>query len=240
MSEHSHLLPRYKHLRRVGLELNNRLMTMVSKSDFEEGGKKLGILKKTVLTLDTQDEIAVLADFCIHDVRRQGINAIGRFLAESPPPADSDEMVLLQALLQARFSLFAVEATEPGWAFRSATCCARSPCSWSISGSAARLRWGWSWQAGSWPRKASRKRPERPCPPGCCPRRKGPPFCKVWQPLPGAEMSTGCPRRNTARGPLSSFVPALKKAPRSMSSTSIRDRESGETSDRQLFRYRSA
>src|SRR5262249_27329050 len=72
------------------------------------------ILRKNVLTLDSEDEMAVLMDYCIHDVRRQGANAVERYLAESPPAPDSDEMVLLQALRQARYSLFSVEAVEPG------------------------------------------------------------------------------------------------------------------------------
>jgi hypothetical protein len=114
MPSHRKLLARYKHLREVGLALNNRLMKVVSRKDMDVGGKKLGILKKNVLVLDTEDEIAVFADYCIYDVRRQGMNAVERFLAESPPPPDSDEMVLLQAMRQARFSLFAVESVEPG------------------------------------------------------------------------------------------------------------------------------
>src|SRR5204863_1157619 len=61
-----------------------------------------------------QDMIAVLMDYCIYDVRRQGRNAIERFLAETPPPANSDDMVLLQAMRHARYSLFAVESAEPG------------------------------------------------------------------------------------------------------------------------------
>ena len=114
MPQHAELLPRYKHLRQVGLELNNRLVKTLSKSTLEEGGKKLGIFKNNAITLDTEDEISVLMDCCIHDLRRQGKNAIEHYLAESPPAADSDEMVLLQALRQARFSLFVVEAVEPG------------------------------------------------------------------------------------------------------------------------------
>src|SRR5205814_1677927 len=114
MSEHSQFLPRYKQLRQVGLNLNTRLMAKLTKSDFEEGGRKLGILKKNRLELDAEDEVAVLADYCIHDVRRQGMNAVDRYLAESPPPEGSDEMVILQAMREARFSAFLVEGREPG------------------------------------------------------------------------------------------------------------------------------
>src|SRR5437764_3440116 len=114
MAQHAAILARYKHLRQAGLELNNRLVKTLPRSVLDEGGKKLGILKKNVLVLDTEDEIAVLMDYCIYDIRRQGINAVERYLAESPPPADSDEMVILQAMRQARYSLFMVEATAPG------------------------------------------------------------------------------------------------------------------------------
>ena len=112
--ESAALLTRYKQLRQVGLELNNKLVRTLSKSEIDEGGKALGILRKNVLVLDTQDQIAVLMDFCLHDVRRGGKNAIESYLANSPPPLDSDEMVLLQAKRQARFGLFMVEAVEPG------------------------------------------------------------------------------------------------------------------------------
>jgi hypothetical protein len=114
MLEHTQLLPRYQQLRQVGVQLSSRLFETLSKSVLDEGGKKLGILKKNVLVLDTEDEIAVLADYCIHDVRRQGANAVDQYLAKSPPPADSDEMVLLLAQQHAWFSLFAVEAAERG------------------------------------------------------------------------------------------------------------------------------
>ena len=114
MTQHAELLARYQHLRQVGLQLNNRLVQTLSRSVLNEGGQRLGILKKNVLVLDSEDEMAVLMDYCIHDVRRQGANAIERYLAESPPPPDSDEMLLLQALRQARYSLFAVESVEPG------------------------------------------------------------------------------------------------------------------------------
>lgn len=112
MTAHAELLPRYKHLRQVGLQLNTRLVETLSRSAMSEGGRKLEILDGDLLLLDTEDEIAVLMDYSLHDVRRHGINAIEAFLRSSPPAQDSDEWVLLQALRQSRFSLFAVESVE--------------------------------------------------------------------------------------------------------------------------------
>src|SRR5689334_14334116 len=110
MAEHTNLLPRYKHLRQVARHLGTRLVQSLPKSVLEEGGKRLGILKKGVLVLDSEDEIAVLMDYCIYDLRRQGRNAIESYLAESPLAPDSDEMVLLKAMREARYSLLVVEA----------------------------------------------------------------------------------------------------------------------------------
>ena len=108
------LLARYKPLRRAGVALNSRLVKTLSRSVLDEGGKKLGILKGNVLTLDSDDELSVLMDYCIFDVRRRGLNAVERYLQKSPPAPDSDDDALLQAMRQARYSLFAAEALEPG------------------------------------------------------------------------------------------------------------------------------
>ena len=114
MSEHASLIPRYKHLRKVGLELNNRLVETLAREDIGEGARALGLLHKGQIVLDTEDEICLLMDYCLHDLRRNGTNAIERFLANTPPGAGSDELIILQARCQARFCLFVVESIEPG------------------------------------------------------------------------------------------------------------------------------
>lgn len=114
MATHADLLPRYKQLRQSGVKLNVKLGKMVSRSEMDEGGKRLGILDGDVLLLDTDDEIVVLMDYCLHDVRRYGVTPIQRYRQSNPPPEGSDECVLLQALTQSRFSVFAVKSTEPG------------------------------------------------------------------------------------------------------------------------------
>ena len=112
--QHAELLARYQQIRQIGLELNNRLVGTLSKSDLQEGGKRLGILRRGVLVFDTEDVTSVLMDYCLHDVRRQGRNAIERFLAESPPPADSEAMIYLQAKRTSWYSVIVVESVERG------------------------------------------------------------------------------------------------------------------------------
>jgi hypothetical protein len=104
----------YIRLRSVARALNNRLVKTLSRAVMGEGGKKLGILKGNTLVLDSEDEIAVLMDFCIYNVRRDGRNAVERFLATSPPPPESDEMLILRAMQNAWYSLFRVGSSAPG------------------------------------------------------------------------------------------------------------------------------
>jgi len=114
MTDQAPLLARYRRLRQVGMEVNNALVSRLPKEVVDEGGEKLGILRQGVLVFESEDEMAVLMDFCIHDVRRQGRNAVERFLAETPYPPGSDEAVFLQALKDAHYSLVLVETPEPG------------------------------------------------------------------------------------------------------------------------------
>jgi hypothetical protein len=113
MSDLLNLVSLYKRRRNTSREMNHVLVTRLSRDVLDEGGKKLGILKGNKLILDTEDEIAVLMDFCIHDVRRNGRTAVESLARESPYAPGSEEMAYLNALLQARFSLLLIERVEP-------------------------------------------------------------------------------------------------------------------------------
>jgi hypothetical protein len=104
---------RYKRLRRAGIALNMTLVKLLPKPAVEEGGKKLGIYKAGTLILNNDDEIAILYDYCLHHYLRAGKNVIERYLEQTPPPADSDEAILLRAMLDARYSIFRLEAINP-------------------------------------------------------------------------------------------------------------------------------
>ena len=107
------LIERYKSMRKTGLSLNMALVKQVPKPAVPECGKKLGIYKAGTLILSNEDEIAVLYDYCLHHYRRADKNVIQRYAEQSPPESGSDEALLLEALLSARYSLFRVEAVLP-------------------------------------------------------------------------------------------------------------------------------
>ncbi len=109
------IIRRYTHLRAVGRTLNHKLIKRLTKEMLHEGGKKLGILQKDVLVFNSEDESAVLMDYCLYDVRRNGRNTVGQYLLDSAPAPQSDEMVCLRSMQHAVYSLFMVESVIPGF-----------------------------------------------------------------------------------------------------------------------------
>jgi hypothetical protein len=114
MTTNAELAARYQHWREVLIRVNSSLVKTLEKGVMDEGGDKLGIRHKGVLVFDREEEMPILMDYCVHDIRRDGLNAVERMLKESPPPEDSEEMTALQALRKARFILFVAESLEPG------------------------------------------------------------------------------------------------------------------------------
>jgi hypothetical protein len=115
MTQQLEMIARYKQLRQITLPLNNRLVKSLTSREIDDGGRHLGIMKNGTLVFNCEDETSVLMDFCLHDVWHDGLNVIERFLAATPPPADSDEMLILQGKRAARYSIFMVESVQPGF-----------------------------------------------------------------------------------------------------------------------------
>ena len=112
--ETKRIVARYERLRQVRLRLNNELVSRLSHDALDEGGRKLGILRKGVFVFDSEDETSVLMDYCIYNVYRRGRNAIEQYLCDSPPDPDSEEMACLRAMQHATYALIVVESVVPG------------------------------------------------------------------------------------------------------------------------------
>jgi hypothetical protein len=108
------LVARYLRFREIGKKLNDVLVAKLSRDVLEEGGRDLGFLRKGVFVFDSEDESAILMDYCIYNVLRQDRNQVQIFLAQNSPPEGSDEALLWHAMTKAWYSIFAVEKVEPG------------------------------------------------------------------------------------------------------------------------------
>jgi hypothetical protein len=107
------LIDRYKAFRAAGRELNMVLAKQLPKVAVPECGKKLGIVKAGTLILHNDDEIAVLYDYCLYHYRRDGKNAVERYLDNTPPSPDSLEAALLKAMVGSYYSVFEIVAILP-------------------------------------------------------------------------------------------------------------------------------
>jgi hypothetical protein len=114
ITERTELVSRYKRLRSVGLNLNNKLVSRLSKDALHEGGRRLEILHNNTLVFNSEDESSILMDYCLYNVRSKGRNAIEQYLIDSPPDPESDEMACLRAMQHATYSMFLVQTVERG------------------------------------------------------------------------------------------------------------------------------
>ncbi|HOX38902.1 MAG TPA: SEC-C metal-binding domain-containing protein [Candidatus Brocadiia bacterium] len=101
-------LERYLQLRRIGNELNSRLIKLISKSEMKAAADRLGILSRGVIVFGTENQADVLFDHAIFDWRDDDSNVIDAYMAENPPISGSDEEAWLNAAKNAYFSVFKI------------------------------------------------------------------------------------------------------------------------------------
>jgi hypothetical protein len=114
IAEFASRVGRYNELRALSRAQNDLLIKAPDKSQLHEGGSKLHMLRGNTLYFEDEEDAGVLFDFCLHDVWRNGRNVVQQYLLDSPPPADSAEMRLLQAKIASRHSVFMVDKALPG------------------------------------------------------------------------------------------------------------------------------
>lgn len=105
-------LTQYLRLRQTRLELNTKLTRQLSKKAILKGGRNLGLVRRGTLCFETEDETSVLMDYCIHDYRELGRNAVDIYLAR--PGLGEEERRVLHAMKMARFSLFRITEAVRG------------------------------------------------------------------------------------------------------------------------------
>lgn len=113
-AEYSQLVDRYKDFRKVNRRLHSALLSYLPKKELKECAEKLGISKSGVFVFHEQHEADVLIDYCIYDYHEGGENAVSRYIMENPPTPDSDEHVVLKAMLESHYSLIQVEGIVEG------------------------------------------------------------------------------------------------------------------------------
>jgi len=107
-------LQRYKELRESGRELVSKITKVIPNRILDQVAKEMNILVKGVLVFDSEEGMFSLFDRITFDIIWNGKGAIEHFEAESKHELSEDERKRLNAMKEARFSLFEVVGLNPG------------------------------------------------------------------------------------------------------------------------------
>ena len=107
------ILTRYRRLREISTRHHSEALRSIPRSTLLEQARRLGLTAGKMLVADSIDELTLAFDLCLYTAapgRSRGIDRYARSAGVAPGSAPgSDEERMLQALCQARFSVFQVE-----------------------------------------------------------------------------------------------------------------------------------
>ncbi len=102
-------------------------MKSLATEEIAAAADALGMRHGKTIELETEDEIAVLMDYAIYNLFREGSNAVDRMLAENPPPEGSPEKRLLLSQQKSHYTIFQVESRIPGFGVEGVEGSAQTP-----------------------------------------------------------------------------------------------------------------
>jgi hypothetical protein len=102
------ILARYRRLREISKRHNSEMLRFVSGDAMLHEARRLGLAQGRTLTLDDIDEMTFVYDLAIHTASMGRTRAIDRYARAANLAPGSDDAVVLEAMRNARFSIFQV------------------------------------------------------------------------------------------------------------------------------------
>lgn len=103
----------YLRLREVQRGLNAKLVKAITKRGFEQSARDLGFWQDGKIVLDHKDHMGVVADYALYECRVAGKTPVERYASRGLVPPKSDEHVVLEAMLDSRFTVVEIEDIIP-------------------------------------------------------------------------------------------------------------------------------
>ena len=103
------VLTRYRHLRAISPRHRTEAMNFLSRPALLEQARHLGLAVGETLAAESFDELTLAFDLAIHTARPDHTRAVDRYAVAAQLQPGSDEALVLEAMRQARFSLWRVE-----------------------------------------------------------------------------------------------------------------------------------
>ena len=103
------VLTRSRHLRAISTRHHTEAMRFFSRPALLEQARHLGLTVGEMLAAESIDELTLAFDLAIHTARPGHSRAIDRYAGAAGRRPGSDEALVLEAMRQARFSVWRVE-----------------------------------------------------------------------------------------------------------------------------------
>jgi len=129
------VMDRYRGLRAVSTHHHSAALGCLARQAILEQAKHLGLAYGQTLVAESEEEMTLLFDLAIYTAKRGRSRAIDRYAKSVMLQPGSDEALTLDAMCQARFSLWRIERRHETAGVIVADCCAtvKRGCSTKVS-----------------------------------------------------------------------------------------------------------
>jgi hypothetical protein len=109
MMQREEILDRYRHLRAISARYHSEALDRLAGPAILEQAKHLGLTYGQALLAETEEELALIFDLAIHTAKPGRSRAIDRYTKGAKISSGADEAYMLEAMRQARFSVWRIE-----------------------------------------------------------------------------------------------------------------------------------
>jgi hypothetical protein len=103
------VLRRYRHLRAIGMHHHSAALKCLARPAIVEHARRLGLMAGQTLIANSEEELTLVFDLAIYTAREGRSRPIDRYAKAAQLSPDSDEIVMLEAMCRARFSIWRID-----------------------------------------------------------------------------------------------------------------------------------
>ena len=107
------VLTRYRHLREISKRHLSATLDFLAKDAIISQARRIGLAQGKTLILDSIDDLNLAFDLAIHTAPKDRSRAIDRYARAARLAPQSDELLVLEAMQRARFSIISIERRHP-------------------------------------------------------------------------------------------------------------------------------
>jgi hypothetical protein len=103
------VVARYRQLREISKHHHSQVLKFISQNTILQHARRLGLAQGKTFILDDMEELNFAFDLAIHTAPADRARAIDRYARSAQPQSGRDEMLMLDAMCVARFSILRIE-----------------------------------------------------------------------------------------------------------------------------------